>query len=687
MSNRQTPSTITAPNPLTKHQQHQQNYNESIQRSYFPPPPPSPLQLRQQSTSLSLSSSLPNNSRLHSEFHLNKSNQFHSNVQTPPPPPPQPHPDSNSNNSSNYLQQSRKPSLLSGYHNPVFNGPPHSLSSSDNGTNLLHSLNNSRFFGGERTSTNNRHTSKTTNQEDIELKQPKTIKPPNNRNNNNNNNNNNSNTSMTSIAASYFASIGILPSNPQYSQLMHAFQMQQQSQPVLNHKNQPTAAMAASLFFPLNELASLPPVPPLLSSSSKINNDKIIKEDAAAKTTQQQQQIHISAPSTPTSASYVPQVEAISPTPDSLDNQKDTTTALLLQQIKIKISTELEKLEKELASTQYQFDIIKKKKNEIEEEEINNKTLETQKNPNDDTKFQDIKQKNEMTLAERIYSENRKKAQESHNILNGSNVKTTPQLIFQQITPLYHEFTDTNKSVQLRHQFDNEIKKKLVIYLKRQLAMEKSRESLLVDKYDELFTIWQKKADKAENNSRKKQKDAKFRDFYEKFFPEIKKQREERERAITKHETSLIAFEENKLKDVTMISEDTTTTTTQTTSVSVQITTLEQQQQQQQQTTVQIEPNPVEDERKRMIQLSIKTPIDKLYQLSYNSRFKYVNNNGFITDPMSMFKASKNQVFWSQKEKDIFLEKLLNHGKNFDVIASFLDKKVFISFFIFRVFT
>ena len=43
-----------------------------------------------------------------------------------------------------------------------------------------------------------------------------------------------------------------------------------------------------------------------------------------------------------------------------------------------------------------------------------------------------------------------------------------------------------------------------------------------------------------------------------------------------------------------------------------------------------------------------------------------------MADPVSLFKAAKNEVFWNEKEKETFLEKLLIFGKNFDIIASFL---------------
>jgi len=57
-------------------------------------------------------------------------------------------------------------------------------------------------------------------------------------------------------------------------------------------------------------------------------------------------------------------------------------------------------------------------------------------------------------------------------------------------------------------------------------------------------------------------------------------------------------------------------------------------------------------------------------------RYKYINNNGFVKDPVALYKSAKNQVFWNDREKELFLDKLLIFGKNFEIIATFIDKKV-----------
>lgn len=86
--------------------------------------------------------------------------------------------------------------------------------------------------------------------------------------------------------------------------------------------------------------------------------------------------------------SYVPVVEAISPTPE---DQKENSN---LQEFKDKLISDIERVEKDIASTQYQFDLIKKKQFEIDQEKFNQI----------DGNF--LNGKN-LTLAERIYMDNK----------------------------------------------------------------------------------------------------------------------------------------------------------------------------------------------------------------------------------------------------------------------------------------
>jgi hypothetical protein len=89
--------------------------------------------------------------------------------------------------------------------------------------------------------------------------------------------------------------------------------------------------------------------------------------------------------------------------------------------------------------------------------------------------------------------------------------------------------------------FDTVMRKRLIQYFKRQLVLKKQKEKQMIDKYDSLHMTWQKKCDKFENSSKKKQKDAKYREVFEKVFPELRKQREEKERIAQKQKAAIAA--------------------------------------------------------------------------------------------------------------------------------------------------
>jgi hypothetical protein len=79
------------------------------------------------------------------------------------------------------------------------------------------------------------------------------------------------------------------------------------------------------------------------------------------------------------------------------------------------------------------------------------------------------------------------------------------------------------------------MKKRLMVYFKKQVIDKKKVERNLGEKYDDLYSSWQKDVEKNEDYVRKKHKDAKHRECYEKLFPELRKQREERERLLNKY--------------------------------------------------------------------------------------------------------------------------------------------------------
>ena len=65
----------------------------------------------------------------------------------------------------------------------------------------------------------------------------------------------------------------------------------------------------------------------------------------------------------------------------------------------------------------------------------------------------------------------------------------------------------------------------------RKKAEEKdARERYLTDTYAKLSAAWNKKVERVENSRKRKERDAKSRELYEKIFPELRKQREDKER-------------------------------------------------------------------------------------------------------------------------------------------------------------
>ena len=67
-------------------------------------------------------------------------------------------------------------------------------------------------------------------------------------------------------------------------------------------------------------------------------------------------------------------------------------------------------------------------------------------------------------------------------------------------------------------------------HFRRKADEKESRERYLTETYAKLSGAWLKKVDRVENSRKRKERDAKARELYEKIFPELRKQREDKER-------------------------------------------------------------------------------------------------------------------------------------------------------------
>lgn len=272
-------------------------------------------------------------------------------------------------------------------------------------------------------------------------------------------------------------------------------------------------------------------------------------------------------------------------------------------------------MDREIAKAESQICIHKKKQAELEE--IASKPAIKQE-------IEEVSQPKHQSLAQKIYAENRKKAQAAHSLLDSLGPKVD--------WPIYNQPSDTSiyHDNKRKHQT---FKRRLLEYFKKRHSEKESRESYLTQTYSKLMQEWLRKVDKIESSQKKKAKEAKNREFFEKVFPELRKQREDKERfnrvgARIKSEADLEEIMDG----------------------------LQEQ----------------EMEDKKMRSYAVIPPI---LLDARQRKLKYVNNNGHILDMESEYKERQNLNVWTNSENEIFKEKYLQHPKNFGVIASYLERK------------
>uniref|UniRef100_A0A673LQP2 Nuclear receptor corepressor 1-like n=1 Tax=Sinocyclocheilus rhinocerous TaxID=307959 RepID=A0A673LQP2_9TELE len=285
----------------------------------------------------------------------------------------------------------------------------------------------------------------------------------------------------------------------------------------------------------------------------------------------------------------------------------------------------MDRVDREIAKVEQQIFKLKKKQQQLEEEAA--KPVEPEKPVTPPP----VEHKHR-SIVQIIYDENRKKAEEAHKILEGMGPKVELPLYNQPSdTKVYHDNIKTNHMMR----------KKLILFFKRRNHARKQREQKICQRYDELMTEWEKKFERMENNPRRKAKESRTREYYERQFPEIRKQREQQERfqRVGQRGTGLsatIARSEHEISEI--------------------IDGLSEQ----------------ENNEKQMRQLSVIPPM--MYD-SEQRRVKFINMNGLMDDPMKVYKSRQFMNVWTEHEKEIFKEKFVQHPKNFGLIASFLERK------------
>uniref|UniRef100_A0A8C2X2R1 Nuclear receptor corepressor 1 n=1 Tax=Cyclopterus lumpus TaxID=8103 RepID=A0A8C2X2R1_CYCLU len=277
----------------------------------------------------------------------------------------------------------------------------------------------------------------------------------------------------------------------------------------------------------------------------------------------------------------------------------------------------MDRVDREIAKVEQQIFKLKKKQQQLEVEAA--KPVEPEKPVTPPP----VEHKHR-SIVQIIYDENRV-----------SNLLQTPRQ-----EPLYNQPSDT-KVYHDNIKTNQVMRKKLILFFKRRNHARKQREQKICQRYDQLMEAWEKKVERMENNPRRKAKDGRTREYYERQFPEIRKQREQQERfqRVGQRGTGLsatIARSEHEISEI--------------------IDGLSEQ----------------ENNEKQMRQLSVIPPM--MYDTEQR-RVRFINMNGLMDDPMKVYKGRQFMNVWNEHEKEIFKEKFVQHPKNFGLIASYLERK------------
>lgn len=206
----------------------------------------------------------------------------------------------------------------------------------------------------------------------------------------------------------------------------------------------------------------------------------------------------------PAAGAYHPQVEAISPTlPGDSAEELRATKDDLLQQIS-KVDSEIGKVEKSI-------ELLKKKEASLQEASAKPPATE---------ETSEIPPKHR-SLAQKIYAENKKKAALAHAMLTSLG----PPIDL----PLYNQPSDVEACRDII-QRNVTFKPRLLLHCQKIKSEKSARSVSFAECYFQKSQEWLRRVEKNEGSAKRKAKEAKNREFFEKVFPELRKQREDKER-------------------------------------------------------------------------------------------------------------------------------------------------------------
>ncbi|XP_038673666.1 nuclear receptor corepressor 2-like [Scyliorhinus canicula] len=292
----------------------------------------------------------------------------------------------------------------------------------------------------------------------------------------------------------------------------------------------------------------------------------------------------------------------------SLSHQGDLEVDILSTGVsKEELIQSMDRVDREIGRTEQQITNLRKKQEQLEAEAAKPAEAVNPASP------PHIEQRHS-SIVQIIYNENRRRAEAAHRTLQGLGPRVE--------LPLYNQPSDT-KQYHENIQRNQVMRRRLILYFKRRNHTRKQWEQKFCQRYDQLMEAWEKKIERIENNPRRRAKENKVREYYERQFPEIRKQREFQEHIQRGGPrgcvlTAPLARSEQEISEI--------------------IDGLSDQ----------------ENIAKEMRQLSVVPPM--LFDTD-QQRIKYINMNGLMEDPMKVYKERQLINHWRDEEKELFREK------------------------------
>ncbi|KAK4474512.1 hypothetical protein MN116_001660 [Schistosoma mekongi] len=237
-----------------------------------------------------------------------------------------------------------------------------------------------------------------------------------------------------------------------------------------------------------------------------------------------------------------------------------------------------------------------------------------------------------------IISDNRQRTRQRHLIfakLCGPKVRPGPHSL-----PFYRQPSDLSSVRAIQSNFRNHFRSKLVIYLQRRLRAEQSRINFLAQQYGRNSRIFTKKMDKLLSTTKRRQRDLRHRDIFEKALPEVKKNREDREMGNTEYSKSGMDEDSGGVSNLADGSQTT--------------------------------PYDAIEEMNKLKEYAIDPPV---MLAPWQRRYQFICESGLITDCRAQLQENQDLSKWSEEEKQIFKERFLATPKNFTSIATHLERK------------